>query len=122
MTSLNTLPPALTQWWPGGGGGEAPPLRDGLSESDISPGIEGFLFTMLIVVLLIFVVRDLAKRTRRMKYRTQLEAEMADDEPDFPHEVPQAEIAPAGISEAQQRARTAAAEARFGKASSAPSD
>lgn len=116
--SLNALPPALTQWWPGGDGGETPPLRDGLSESDISPGIEGFLFTMLIVVLLIVVIRDLAKRTRRMKYRTRLEAELADEEPDFPHEVQHSEIAPAGISEAQQKARDAAAEARFGKPSS----
>ncbi|WP_120003084.1 hypothetical protein [Nesterenkonia muleiensis] len=110
----DALTPALTQWWPGGGGGETPPLREGLTESDISPGIEGFLFTMLIVVLVIFVVRDLAKRMRRMKYRTQVEAELAGEDPDFPHEVQPSEIAPAGISEAQQRARTAAAEARFG--------
>ena len=33
--------PALTQWWPGGGGGEAPELRPGLEESDITPGIAG---------------------------------------------------------------------------------
>lgn len=118
MISLNALLPALTQWWPGGGGGETPPLRDGLSESDISPGIEGFLFTMLIVVLVIVVVRDLVKRMRRMKYRTRMEAELADEEPDFPHEVQHSEINPAGISEAQQRARSAAAEARFGKPSS----
>lgn len=106
--------PALTNWWPGGGGGETPELRPGLEESDISPGIEGFLFTALIVVLLVIVVRDMAKRMRRMKYRSQVEAEYAGEETEFPHEVAEPEIAPAGISEAQQRARDAAAEARFG--------
>jgi hypothetical protein len=112
FSSAGALVPSLTQWWPGGGGGgESPDLRDGLSEADITPGIEGFLFTLLIVVMLIFVVRDLAKRMRRMKYRTMAEAELAGEEPEFP-----GEITPAGISEAQQHARTAAAEARFGSA------
>lgn len=105
----DTLTPLLTQWWPGGGGEESPDLAPGISESDISPGIEGFLFTALIVVLLIFVVRDLAKRTRRMKYRNQMEAELSGEEAEFP-----GEITPAEISEAQQKARSAAAEARFG--------
>ncbi|GAA1179399.1 hypothetical protein [Nesterenkonia xinjiangensis] len=107
--------PALTNWWPGGGGGDAPDLRPGLEESDISPGIEGFLFTALIVVLLIFVVRDLAKRMRRMKYRTQVEAELAGEEPEFP-----GEVVPAEISEAQRHARDAAAAERFGPAAEAP--
>lgn len=111
FVSAAELVPALTQWWPGGGGGESPDLRDGLTEADITPGIEGFLFTLLIVVMLVFVVRDLAKRMRRMKYRSQAEAEQYGEEPEFP-----GEITPAGISEAQQHARTAAAEARFGSA------
>lgn len=112
FTSIHSLVPALTQWWPGGGGGdEAPDLRDGLNEADISPGIEGFLFTLLIVVMLIVVVRDLAKRMRRMKYRSMTEAEQAGEEPEFP-----GEITPAGMSDAQQHARTAAADARFGSA------
>lgn len=102
--------PALTNWWPGGGGGETPDLRPGLEESDITPGIEGFLFTGLIVVLLIVVVRDLAKRMRRMKYRSQVEAERTAEEPEFP-----GEIVPAEISEAQRRARDAAAAERFGR-------
>lgn len=101
--------PALTQWWPGGGGGEAPDLRPGLEESDITPGIEGFLFTALIAFLLVIVVRDLVKRMRRMKYRTQIEAEIAGEEPEFP-----GELTPAEISESQQRARDAAAAQRFG--------
>ncbi|GAA1807799.1 hypothetical protein GCM10009771_07470 [Nesterenkonia flava] len=109
--------PALTNWWPGGGGGEAPDLRDGLNEADISPGIEGFLFTALIVALLIVVVRDMAKRMRRMKYRSQVEAELAGEEPEFP-----GEIIPAEISPAQQRARDAAAEARFGPRPTAASE
>lgn len=99
-----------TNWWPGGGGGETPDLRPGLEESDVTPGIEGFLFTALVVLLLLFVVRDLAKRVRRMKYRSQVEAELSGEELEFP-----GEIAPAQISEAQQRARDAAAAERFGE-------
>ncbi|GFZ92105.1 hypothetical protein [Nesterenkonia alkaliphila] len=109
--SFDALISAGTQWWPGGGGGETPDLRDGLTEDQITPGIEGFLFTLLVVVMLIFVVRDLAKRARKMKYRSQVEAELSGEEPEFP-----GEITPASISEAQQHARSSAAEARFGKA------
>ncbi|WP_261624425.1 hypothetical protein [Nesterenkonia marinintestina] len=106
------LLPVLTDWWPGGGGqDEGPALREGLEESDITPGIEGFLFTALIVVLLIFIVRDMIRRMRRMKYRAQIEAEADGDEPEFPGEVTAAQI-----SESQLRAREAAAAQRFGAA------
>ncbi len=101
--------PALTQWWPGGGGGEAPELRPGLEESDITPGIAGFLFTALMAFLLVIVVRDLVKRMRRMKYRSQMESELAGEEAEFP-----GEITPAEISDSQLRAREAAAAERFG--------
>ena len=101
--------PALTQWWPGGGGGEAPELRPGLEESDITPGIAGFLFTALMAFLLVIVVRDLVKRMRRMKYRSQMESELAGEEAEFP-----GELTPAEISESQQKARDAAAAQRFG--------
>ena len=111
------MSPTGTNWWPGGGGGETPDLRPGLEESDITPGIEGFLFTALVVFLLLFVVRDLAKRVRRMKYRSQVEAELSGEEPEFP-----GEITPAQISEAQQRARDAAAAERFGEPSAAGGD
>lgn len=113
------LLPLLTQWWPGGGGGESPDLRPGLEEEDITPGIAGFLFTALMVGLAVLVIRDLVKRMRRMKYASQVEAEADGEEADFPHE-----ITPAEISESQQRARTAAAEARFGPAepAEAPDD
>lgn len=104
------LIPTLTNWWPGGGGGsESPDLESGLTEADISPGILGFLFTALVAILLIVIVRDMAKRMRRIKYNDQVEAELAGEEPEFP-----GEIIPAQISESQQRARTFAAEARFG--------
>lgn len=109
--------PALTNWWPGGGGGETPNLRPGLDEADITPGIAGFLFTALMVALAILVVRDMVKRLRRMKYHSQLEAEASGEQPEFPNE-----ITPAGISESQQHARTAAAEARFGPSTSAAAD
>lgn len=97
-----------------GGGGDSPDLRPGLEETDISPGPEGFFFTALIAVLLILVVRDLAKRMRRMKYRSSLEAEQQGVEAEFPGEVDPAEIVPSRISPAQQRARDAAAADRFG--------
>lgn len=103
------LLPVLSSVGLGGGGGDAPELRPGLSEQDITPGIEGFLFTALVVVLLIVAVRDLAKRTRRMKYRADVEDEASGEEPEFPGEITEAEI-----SAAQQRSRVAAAEARFG--------
>lgn len=110
--------PLLTDWWPGGGGADdGPSLREGLEESDITPGIEGFLFTALIVVLLIFIVRDMIRRMRRMKYRAQLEAEADGEEPEFPGEVTAAQI-----SESQQRAREAAAAQRFGGAPGTASD
>lgn len=108
-SSFSALLPALTNWWPGGGGGETPELRPGLSEADITPGIAGFLFTALMVALAILVVRDMAKRLRRMKYHNQVESEVTGEETEFP-----GEVAAAGISEAQQHARSAAAEARFG--------
>lgn len=118
------MTPALTNWWPGGGGGggEAPDLRPGLTEADITPGIAGFLFTALMVGLAILVVRDMVKRMRRMKYHDQVEAERSGEEPEFPHEVQHSRISPAGISEAQQRARTAAAQARFGTAADPAAD
>lgn len=107
--------PLLTDFWPGGGGqDDGPALRDGLEESDITPGIEGFLFTALIVVLLIIVIRDMVKRMRRMKYRAQLEAEAEGEEPEFPGEVTAAQI-----SQAQLQARQAAAAERFGGAGAA---
>ena len=116
-SSFSAALPALTNWWPGGGGGgESPELRPGLSESDITPGILGFLFTALMVGLAILVVRDMAKRMRRMKYHNQMDAEATGEEAEFP-----GEIVPAGISESQQHARTAAAEARFG-ASAEPAE
>lgn len=108
-TATSGFLPLLTNWWPGGGGGETPELRPGLEEADITPGIAGFLFTALMVGLAILVVRDMAKRVRRMKYHNQVESEAGRDEPEFP-----GEISAAGISPAQQHARQAAAEARFG--------
>lgn len=116
-SSFSALLPALTNWWPGGGGGETPELRPGLSEADITPGIAGFLFTALMVALAILVVRDMAKRLRRMKYHNQVESEVTGEETEFP-----GEVAAAGISEAQQHARSAAAEARFGPSSSPRND
>lgn len=107
---LSAVSPLLTNWWPGGGGGESPELRPGLSEADITPGTLGFLFTALMVGLAIVVVRDMVKRVRRMKYHSQVEAEEDYDEAEFP-----GEIIPASSSPAQERARQAAARSRAGQ-------
>ena len=112
----SSVAPLLNNVWPGGGGGESPELRPGLEEKDITPGILGFLFTALIAVLVIFVVRDMAKRMRRMKYYSQVDAEAAGEEPEFP-----GEVVPAEISESQRRARDSAAQERFGVDPTAPS-
>lgn len=105
----SSVAPLLNNVWPGGGGGESPELRPGLEERDVTPGILGFLFTALVAVLVIFVVRDMAKRMRRMKYYSQVEAEESGEEPEFP-----GEVVPAEISESQRRAMDSAAAERFG--------
>lgn len=109
--TLSAVTPLVTNWWPGGGGGESPDLRPGLSEADITPGTLGFLFTALMVGLAIVVVRDMVKRVRRMKYHSQVEAEEHGEEAEFP-----GEIIPASSSPAQERARQAAARSRAGQA------
>ncbi|ALE91478.1 hypothetical protein AOC05_02460 [Arthrobacter alpinus] len=50
-----------------------PTLRPGLSEDQITPGLLGFVITFSIVVVMFFLIRDMTKRVRRVRYRAQVE-------------------------------------------------
>jgi hypothetical protein len=50
-----------------------PTLRPGLDPSSVTPGTLGFLATLFVVVLVIFLIRDMAKRIRRVRYTAELE-------------------------------------------------
>ena len=52
-----------------------PSLRPGLSEDQVTPGLPGFLLTAFIVVLTALLIVDMVRRIRRVRYRTQVEAE-----------------------------------------------
>lgn len=51
-----------------------PTLRPGLDQADVTPGIEGFLFTALMVAMVIVVMRLMVRSVRRVQYRS-VEAE-----------------------------------------------
>lgn len=50
-----------------------PGLRPGLSEDQITPGLLGFVVTFGIVIIMVFLIRDMVKRIRRVRYRAQVE-------------------------------------------------
>lgn len=47
-----------------------PTLRPGLEQADVTPGIEGFLFTALMVAMAIVVIRLMVRSVRRVQYRS----------------------------------------------------
>ncbi|MHA7263673.1 hypothetical protein ACX80W_10775 [Arthrobacter sp. TMN-37] len=53
-------------------------LRPGLDPESVTPGTLGFIFTVLIVVAVIFLIRDMSKRIRRVRYNAMLEEGGAD--------------------------------------------
>jgi len=56
-----------------------PTLRPGLNEADITPGITGFLFTALMVVMAVMVLRLMVRSVRRVQQRSpQAEAMLVD--------------------------------------------
>ena len=61
---LATTDPAVPT--PGG-------LRPGLTEDQITPGLLGFVVTFSIVMVMFFLIRDMVKRIRRVRYRAQVE-------------------------------------------------
>lgn len=50
-----------------------PGLRPGLTEDQVTPGLLGFIVTFAIVVIMFFLIRDMVKRVRRVRYRAQVE-------------------------------------------------
>ncbi|MFF0989101.1 hypothetical protein [Kocuria nitroreducens] len=46
-------------------------LRPGLDPSQVTPGMLGFLMTLLLAVAVIFLVRDFNRRNRRLRYRAE---------------------------------------------------
>jgi hypothetical protein len=48
-------------------------LRPGLDPASVTPGTLGFIFTLLIVVAVIFLIRDMTKRIRRVRYNAMLQ-------------------------------------------------
>lgn len=53
------------------GGTEDGELKSGLSIADVTPGLLGFLATLFLVLVVIFLIRDMVKRIRRVRYREQ---------------------------------------------------
>ncbi|UIK89296.1 hypothetical protein [Arthrobacter polaris] len=50
-----------------------PGLRPGLTEDQITPGLLGFIITFSIVIVMFFLIRDMTKRVRRVRYRALVE-------------------------------------------------
>ncbi|MCQ1951006.1 hypothetical protein [Arthrobacter jinronghuae] len=47
-------------------------LAPGVAAEDVTPGTLGFLFTLFVVIAIIFLIRDMTKRIRRVRYREQV--------------------------------------------------
>ena len=46
-------------------------LKTGLSIADVTPGLLGFLVTLFLALAVVFLIRDMVKRIRRVRYREQ---------------------------------------------------
>ena len=59
--------------------GDDASLRPGLDPTQVTPGLLGFLATLFLVIAVIFLIRDMTRRIRRVRYRemANLEAEQA---------------------------------------------
>lgn len=72
-----------------------PTLKPGLDPSSVTPGTLGFLATLFVVVLVIFLIRDMVKRIRRVRYTAEVEQARAQRAADG--------LPPAGAADAGQR-------------------
>ncbi|MHA7155950.1 hypothetical protein [Arthrobacter sp. TMN-50] len=54
-------------------------LRPGLDPSQVTPGLWGFIFTLMMVIAVIFLIRDMSKRIRRVRYQGMLDEAAAAD-------------------------------------------
>ncbi|GAA1119544.1 hypothetical protein [Arthrobacter flavus] len=48
-------------------------LRPGLDPSQVTPGLLGFVFTLVMVIVVIFLIRDMSKRIRRVRYQGMMD-------------------------------------------------
>ena len=55
----------------------SPSLRPGLDQDQVTPGLLGFVLTAFIVILTAFLIVDMVRRIRRVRYRAQVEEERA---------------------------------------------
>ena len=52
------------------------PMFLGTRESEIGPGIGGFIATFVMVAATVFLIRDMGRRIRRVRHRAMLEQEL----------------------------------------------
>lgn len=50
-----------------------PALREGLDPASVTPGTLGFLATLFIVIGVFFLIRDMTKRIRRVRYSSMVQ-------------------------------------------------
>ena len=55
-------------------------LAPGVDPKDVTPGTLGFIVTLFLVIAIIFLIRDMTKRIRRVRYREQLTTEALERE------------------------------------------
>nr|WP_246279717.1 hypothetical protein [Psychromicrobium silvestre] len=53
-----------------------PSLKDGLTPDQVSPGFLGFLATFFVVAIMVFLIVDMVRRIRRVRYRAQVAGEL----------------------------------------------
>lgn len=61
-----------------------PTLRPDLDPAAVTPGTAGFLATLLVVVAVIFLIRDMVRRVRRVRYAAEVEQARAARRADAP--------------------------------------
>ncbi|WP_155849978.1 hypothetical protein [Arthrobacter sp. H41] len=52
---------------------DEPALREGLDPASVTPGTLGFLATLFVVIGVFFLIRDMTKRIRRVRYTAMVE-------------------------------------------------
>ncbi|WP_041684818.1 hypothetical protein [Renibacterium salmoninarum] len=56
-------------------------LKPGLSADQVSPGFLGFLFTFFVVGIMAFLIVDMVRRIRRVRYRAQVAGDLEANSP-----------------------------------------
>ena len=56
-------------------------LAPGVDPKDVTPGTLGFIVTLFLVIAIIFLIRDMTKRIRRVRYREQALAARSETAP-----------------------------------------